>query len=217
MPMVRRLVAWSVLVAGLGFAGTGLVKAEDWPQWRGPARTGISAETKWSDQWPVAGPTILWKAKVGMGFSSFTVSGGRVFTMGNADNTDTVFALDAATGKELWKHSYPADLGDKYFEGGTTATPTVSGDRVYALSRWGDVFCFESASGKVVWTRNVQVDTGARVPGWGFSGSPLVLENTVLLNVGEAGLALDKATGKTLWQSSTKEAGYTTPLPWSQT
>ena len=209
---------WAVcffLFIQLKFGGVSELKAADWPQWRGEERNGLSAEQSWSDRWPDTGPLILWKAQVGAGFSSFTVSNGQVFTMGNADNTDTVFALEAATGKTLWKHSYSSDLGDKYFEGGTTGTPTVSGDRVYTLSRWGDVFCFERISGQVVWTRNVQRDTGARLPSWGFAGSPLVLGTRVFLNVGEAGLALEKSTGKTVWQSSTGEAGYTTPLPWS--
>ncbi len=133
--------------------------------------------------------------------------------MGNASDQDTVFCFDAKTGQQIWKHSYPAELGDKFFEGGTTGTPTVDGDRVFTLSRWGDVFCFEADSGKVVWNRNVVKDSGAKVPGWGFAGSPTVHENMLLLNVGEAGMALDKITGKTIWESAKKDAGYSTPLP----
>jgi outer membrane protein assembly factor BamB len=188
-------------------------KADDWPNWRGPERNGISAEKGWSSDWPANGPAILWKASVGTGFSSVSVANGRAFTMGNADSQDAVFCLNAKSGKEIWKHRYPAELGDKYFEGGTTGTPTVDGDRVFTLSRWGDAFCFEADSGKVVWNRNLAKETGARVPGWGFAGSPAVHENTLLLNIGEAGMALDKATGKTLWQSAQKDAGYSTPLP----
>jgi len=134
--------------------------------------------------------------------------------MGNSDNKDTVFCFDSGTGKRLWSHSYAADLGDKYFDGGTTGTPTIDGDRVFTLSRWGDVFCLDAASGKVIWTRNVQKETRVRVPTWGFSGSPMVFENVLLLAVGESGMALDKGTGKTVWESANKEAGYSTPLPW---
>jgi outer membrane protein assembly factor BamB len=187
--------------------------AEDWPQWRGPKRNGISAETGWSDTFPANGPVIAWKAKVGLGFSSFVVADGRVFTMGHADGKDSVFAFDAATGKELWRHSYDAELGDKYFEGGTTGTPTFDGNRVFSLSRWGDVFCFEAASGKIVWSKNVQKETGVRVPDWGFTGAPLIHETFLLLNIGDSGFALDKATGKVVWQSADKDAGYSTPLP----
>jgi outer membrane protein assembly factor BamB len=148
-----------------------------------------------------------------LGFSSFVVAQGRAFTLGHADDQDTVWAFDAVTGKELWKHSYPAELGNKFFDGGTTGTPTVAEDRVYSLSRWGDAFCFEAATGKIVWSKNVQTETGARIPDWGFTGAPLIHENLVVLNVGDAGLALDKNTGKIVWQSAKKAAGYSTPLP----
>ncbi len=187
--------------------------ADDWAHWRGPGRNGISAEKGWNSNWPKDGPPILWKASVGQGYSSVSIAKGRAYTTGNANGQDTVFCLDAKSGKEIWKHSYPAELGDKFFDGGTTGTPTVDGDRVFTLSRWGDVFCFEAATGKIVWNRNVVKDAGARVPGWGFGGSPTVHENMLLLNVGEAGMALDKATGKTIWQSVAKDAGYSTPLP----
>ncbi len=191
-----------------------LAAAHDWPQWRGPDRNGISTETGWLDTWPANGPKTAWKSHVGLGFSSFAVADGRVFTMGHAEDKDTVFCLDASTGREIWKHAYPAELGDKFFDGGTTGTPTVSGDRVYSLSRWGDAFCFQAADGKIVWSGNVQTKTGARVPDWGFGGSPSIVGDRLILNVGETGLAMDPKTGAILWQSAGRSAGYSTPLPW---
>ena len=188
-------------------------RAADWPQWRGPGHDGVSSESGWADRWPAGGPPIAWKANVGTGFSSFAVAQGRVFTAGNSDNMDTVFCLDADSGKVLWKHSYPADLGDKFFEGGTTGTPVVDGDRAYFLGRWGEVFCFDAASGKVAWSTNVHKEVGDRIPGWGFGGSPLVFKDLLVLNVGEAGLAMEKATGKVVWHSASKDAGYSTPVP----
>jgi outer membrane protein assembly factor BamB len=89
----------------------------------------------------------------------------------------------------------------------------VAGDRVFTLSRWGDVFCFEAATGKIVWSKNVQQETGVTVPDWGFAGSPLVHEKLLVLNVGDAGLALDQTTGGIVWKSANKNAGYSTPLP----
>ena len=142
--------------------------ADDWPQWRGPNRNGISSEKGWLDHWPVEGPPIAWKAEVGTGFSSFAIANGRVYTMGNSDNADTIFCFDAATGRELWRHSYPADLGDKYFEGGTTGTPTVSEGRVFAFSRWGDLVCLEAATGKVVWLQQRAQANGCAHSGMGF-------------------------------------------------
>ena len=187
--------------------------ANDWPNWRGPTHNGISAETGWLDHRAAEGPPILWKTKVGAGFSSFAIANGRLFTAGNETNTDTIFCLDAASGKPVWTHSYEAALGDTYFEGGATGTPAIDGDRVYTLSRWGDVFCFEAATGKIVWSKNVHQETNIRIPTWGFGGSPLVHGNEIVLNVGEAGVALDKASGKILWQSASKDSGYSTPLP----
>ena len=195
------------------FATTTAALANDWPQWRGPHRNGISDEKEWSAKWPADGPKVLWKASVGIGFSSFTVADGRVFTTGNADNTDTVFCFDAASGKQIWKHAYPADLGDKYFEGGTSGTPTVSGEQVFQLSRWGDLFCLNAATGKVLWTKNVQKETSARIPDWGYAGSVLMQGNLLILNIGGAGLAVDKTNGNIVWKSDDKDAGYSTPLP----
>lgn len=188
-------------------------RANDWPQWRGPSHDGVSRETGWSDQWPAQGPPIIWKANVGIGFSSFAVADGRVFTAGNSNNIDAIFCLSSSTGKVIWQHSYPADLGDKFFEGGTTGTPTVDGNHVFTLSRWGDIFCFDAATGHVVWSKNAHQETGVRIPGWGFGGSPLVFKNLLVLNIGQAGLALDKNTGKIIWQSASKDAGYSTPVP----
>ena len=190
------------------------VQASDWPQWRGPARNGTSDEDILSS-FPAEGPKILWKSDVGVGFSSFSVSNGRLYTLGHAGEQDTVFCFDARTGKEVWKHSYNAELGDKYFEGGPTSTPTVSGSHVFTLSRWGDLFCFEAATGKVVWTKNVAKEVKATVPDWGFAGSPLVHDELLILNVGEYGTALDKNTGAVKWTSpSDQSAGYCTPLPY---
>lgn len=203
----------SVILPALALLPPQPAAANDWPHWRGPNRNGISTETGWTDQWPAAGPTIAWNAQVGLGFSSFAVAAGRVITLGHALDTDTIFAFDAASGRSLWKHSYPAQLGDKYFDGGTTGSPTLDGDRVFTLSRWGDLFCLAADDGHVVWSKNIQKETRARVPDWGFTGSPLVLGDRLILNVGEAGVALDKKTGAIVWQSAPKTAGYSTPLP----
>lgn len=191
----------------------GSARADEWPQWRGPRHNGQSSETGWLDAWPAEGPRLQWKAAVGLGFSSFAVAKGRVYTIGHADETDTVFCLDAEKGQVLWYHPYPSDLGAKFFEGGPTSTPTVDGDRVYTISRWGDLFCFDAATGKIVWNRNISKETELPVPSWGYGGSPAIHGDLLLLNIGEAGLALEKLTGKGVWQSAGGECGYSTPLP----
>jgi outer membrane protein assembly factor BamB len=196
------------------FASVTVAFAADWPQWRGPDRNGISKETGWLDTWPQQGPPIAWKANVGLGFSSFVINGGKAVTVGFADGKDTVFCFDAATGKEIWKRSYPSDLGDKYFDGGTTGSATFDGDKLYWMSRWGDLFCFEASSGKILWSRNIQKEEDLKVPTWGFTGAPTVVGDLLILNAGENGYAVNKTTGRSVWRSAiNKEAGYSTPLP----
>lgn len=190
--------------------------ADDWPRWRGPRYDGISTEKDWLDTWPAAGPKIAWKAKIGTGFSAVSVSQGRLFTMGNENDRDTVTCLDAVTGKKAWSHSYASPLDPNLFEGGPTATPTVDGDRVYTLSRWGHVHCYDAATGKVYWSKNVQEETNARIPSWGFGSSPLVYENLVCYCIDGAGLALEKTTGKIVWKSEAKDAGYSSPVPFQR-
>jgi outer membrane protein assembly factor BamB len=195
---------------------TSVATADDWPRWRGPNGNGISDEKAWLDHWPAEGPPIAWKASVGIGFASVAVSQGRLYTIGNKDNKDTICCLDASTGERLWNHSYESLLGKASFEGGPTATPTVHNGRVYTLSRWGDLLCLDALSGHVYWSTNLAKEAGAPVPAWGFGGSPLVQDNLLVLNVGKAGLAVAKDTGKIVWASEKEEAGYSTPVPFQR-
>jgi len=188
-------------------------RANDWYRWRGPNDNGISTETGWQTQWPAEGPKRLWKASVGRGFSSMTTSHGHVYTLGNdGDKTDTVWCFDATTGAVVWKHSYPCPLDPKFYEGGTSSTPIVDDDRVYSISRKGDLFCLDAADGKVIWSKNLPKEIGCEPPTWGFAGSPFVYHDLLILNVGSAGLGLNKKTGAVVWQSGKGVSGYSTPV-----
>jgi outer membrane protein assembly factor BamB len=188
------------------------LSASDWPIYRGAKQTGVSDEKGWFAAWPETGPRTLWKASVGTGFNIVSVSNGKLFTMGNAADTDTVYCLDAATGKELWKFSYPCKLDPNMFEGGPTATPTVDGNTVYTSSRYGHIFALDAATGKELWKKHLMQDFGMARPAWGFSGSVLAEGNLVFINAGDAGLALDKATGNKVWQNGKSAGGYSTPV-----
>src|SRR5687768_9795650 len=153
------------------------VNGADWPQWRGPNRNGISAETGWT---PTSNPRRVWSAQVGQGFSSVAVVGGRVYTMGNAGGKDWIHCLNTATGKPVWQHTFQASAGDYP---GPRATPTVSGGRVYTLNRYGLAHCINAAAGKPLWQTDVRALVSAEQPGWGFGGSPLLHGNLVLYNV----------------------------------
>ena len=190
--------------------GTGGV---DWYRWRGPDLNGISKETGWNSQWPAEGPKQLWKASVGTGFSSFSVSQGQVYTMGNSKDTDTIYCLEAGTGKVVWQHSYPCPLDAKNFDGGPCATPTVADGRVYTFSRKGEIFCLDAAKGSVIWSKNLNKELGLEIPTWGCASSVLVEGNLAVVNMGSAGVALDPASGKVAWVSAKSPGAYATPVP----
>jgi outer membrane protein assembly factor BamB len=195
-----------------------IAQAADWPQWRGPDRDGISTESNWSVQWPSEGPPQLWQARVGQGYSSFAVSNGRLYTMGNINENDYVFCFDAATGVEIWKHSYPCSSRDPNGYHGARCTPTVDGNLVFTISREGHLFCLDAQTGQVNWAKNLRKDYRASPPKWGFSGSPLVEGNLLLVETGGRGasmVALDKFTGKEIWRNGSDAAGYSSPVAFS--
>lgn len=211
--MNRRMCAYGAIVL-IALAQAAL--AADWPQWRGPQRNGISTETDWSWTWPAEGPAVLWKARIGYGMSSFAVADGRVYGMGNQDDTDTVYCFDAATGAVVWKYSYACPREPLAYEGGTSSTPLVAGGRVYTLSKFGHLFCLEARTGAVVWQRKFerapQTDADYRVD-WGFAGSPLLLDGRLIVPVGTAGKALNPQTGETIWDNGGGRSGYSSPVP----
>lgn len=199
-------------IAGLAFlliASSAASADPDWPAWRGPDRDGISEESDWTHDWPASGPKVLWKKKIGVGFSSCSVADGRVYTMGNVNETDIVYCLDAETGKEIWTHKYPCRIG-KYQ--GPRMTPTVDGDLVYTMSREGDLFCLGTKDGKVKWSRKVREDFGVQKEphGWGIACSPLVREDQLILDLGKV-IVLDKKTGELAWSVGSDQPGFSSP------
>ncbi len=195
-----------------------LARAGDWPNYRGPNYDGISDEVDWQANWGDAGPKVLWRASVGTGSSSVVIADGRAYTMGNHgeeedQQEDTVYCFDAGTGELLWTHTYHCPLLPKYYEGGTLATPTVDGEVVYTLSKMGDLFCLQAETGQVLWEQQLNRELGFTLPTWHFSGSPLILDDRLILNVGSACVAFDKQTGALLWENGQDICGYSTPVP----
>ena len=187
-----------------------------WPQWRGSNRDGISNETGLLKQWPADGPPLVWKATgAGGGYSSISISNGKLYTMGLRGDREFVIAFDVATGKEAWATAHGSafhnDQGD-----GPRGTPTVDGDRVYALGGDGDLSALDARTGKIVWTKNVLKDFGGENITWGISESPLVLGDKVLVNAGGPGasiVALNKSNGSLVWKSQSDRAGYSSAIP----
>ena len=207
-----------IVLAGIAllFGQVAAQSAGDWPQWRGVNRDGISKETGLLKQWPADGPALLWKAAgAGGGYSSFSVANNRLYTMGLRGTREFVVAFDVTNGKEVWATphggAFRNDRGD-----GPRGTPTIDGDRLYALGGNGDLSAIETRTGKVVWTMNVLEKFGGSNITWGISESPLVIGDKVLVNAGGPGasiVALNKKDGTVIWKSQSDRAGYSSAVP----
>jgi outer membrane protein assembly factor BamB len=183
---------------------------DDWPQWRGPNRDGISGEVGWRSE---GRAEDLWRVDVGLGYSCVAITEGRLYTLGFDEEMelDVVRSLDAASGEELWAFAFPAKLWDNMHEGGTLTTPAVEGERVFVLSRMGNLFCLDAKDGEVRWERRVDEELGSELGPFGLSASPLVLDELLVVNVGRT-VALDKETGETVWQTA-RNYGYSYGVP----
>jgi outer membrane protein assembly factor BamB len=182
----------------------------DWPQWRGPNRDAVCTETGLLNSWPDGGPKLLWSAKdvnkgpsVGAGMSSLAIASGKIYTLGDRDGKGNLICLDEATGKVLWATPFSATRGGGS-DPGPRATPTVDGNRVYALSPHGDLACFDARSGKIVWTKNCQKDFGGHMmSGWSYSESATIDGDKLICTPGgkkAAMVALKKDTGELIWK-----------------
>lgn len=202
-----------MLMLSLSPLTTGAPAAGDWPQWRGPERSGLSQEKGLMKQWPETGPRRNWSiSNLGEGYGSLAIQGDRIFVQGTNRNASVIFSLNRADGKTVWS----AALGPKVDEGrgnGPRSTPTIDGDRIYVLTENGDLACLRGRDGSRVWSKNILREFGGDNPHWLISESPLIDGNRVIVSPGGKGagiVALDKMTGKTVWTSSELNdgAGY---------
>lgn len=203
VPVLKPSAKTSSLPAGPG----------DWPQWRGPERTGLSRETGFLKQWPANGPSQSWSiSNLGEGYGSMAIKGDRIYVQGTTASASAVFCLNRADGKAIWQ----ASLGPKLTEGrgnGPRSTPTVDGDLIYVLTENGDLACLRTANGQRVWSKNILREYGGDNPRWLISESPLIDGNRVIVTPGGNGasiVSLDKANGNLVWKTSdlSDGAGY---------
>jgi outer membrane protein assembly factor BamB len=217
-PMIGRnvlLICQGVALASLFSTATPALSA-DWPQWRGPNRDGKSAETGLLKEWPAGGPALRWAATgLGAGYSAVAVVGDRIYTAGDRDGSSYVLALNAKDGKPIWS-TRMGKAGAPGWGGfaGPRAIPTVAGNLVFAVDQWGEMVCLDASSGQEKWRKNFKSDFGGDRPEWGYSESPLVDGDNVMVTPGGskgAIVALKKDTGALVWQ--TKE--FTDPAHYS--
>jgi outer membrane protein assembly factor BamB len=207
---------YSLLALTLSVLLSAALRADDWPQWRGPNRDGVCGETGLLQSFPAEGLKVRWRVPVGWGFSSPVVAQGRVYL---ADSElvkprakERLHCFDESTGKALWTHVYEAAYEDWAFdpkqEVGPVTTPIVQNGKVYTLGRRGHLFCLDARKGDVLWQRNLEKDYQA--------GSPLIEGDLLILFLGEKSpacvVALNKDTGKEVWKALDETWTYSSPI-----
>ena len=223
---MRRYAAL-LAVAGLVLAAALPLAAEDWPEWRGAGRLGVWTETGILEEFPAGGLTATWRVPVGGGYAGPSVADGRVFVTDarRADPRSTaaverLLALDEATGEVLWTREWDTNYAglQLIYATGPRATPTVDGDRVYAVGAAGNLLAVNVADGSMLWQKDYVRDFNASIPSWGIAGAPLVDGDRLICLVGGEPdakvVAFDKLTGEVLWEalSSDWEPGYAAPI-----
>ncbi|MEW6323193.1 MAG: PQQ-binding-like beta-propeller repeat protein [Acidobacteriota bacterium] len=213
--MTRFFAAAAVVALALMAGARPDGQTADWFQWRGPNRDGVSLETGLLEVWPAGGPPLVWRATgAGTAYSSFSASNGRLFTLGARGTTEYVMAFDAATGKKLWETANGSRFRNEQGDG-PRGTPTVDGDRVYAIGGSGELSALDAATGQKAWSINLPRRFGGVTPYWGYSESPLVVGDRLVVNAGgpQASIVgVAKADGSVLWQRHGDEAAYSSPM-----
>ncbi len=203
------------LSLSLALLAAGPAAALDWPQFRGVNRDGVSAETDLPRSWPAKGPQVVWKRAIGEGYSGISVVGDRLYTMDSDGTAEYVLALEAGSGKEVWRVPAGPKLIDNMGNGPRT-TPTLDGGTVYAMGSHGRLLALKAADGAKIWEVDLPQALGAKRPTWGYSGSPLIDGDLLILEVGgkegRGVVAFEKATGKVRWGALDGDAAYSSPV-----
>jgi len=188
--------------------------ALDWPQWRGPSRDAVSRETDLVDRWDESGPKVLWRVSAGEGYSSVSVSKKRLYTLWDKDKKQLLVCLDARNGRQLWSR----ELGpafENHYGNGPRSTPLVDDGIVYAIGTKGLLLAADQLNGETVWERDLVREFKADLPSYGYSSSPLVTDDKLVIEAGgteAAFVALDKKTGKVAWTADNDRPAYSSPI-----
>ncbi|MCP3980681.1 MAG: PQQ-binding-like beta-propeller repeat protein [bacterium] len=202
------------IVAADSTEGSAGAAALDWPQWRGPKRDAVSLQTGLLQRWPEGGPEVLWRTPVGAGYSGVSVSQGKLYTLWDEKGKQFLFGLDASTGKELWRQQLGAAFNNHYGNG-PRSTPLVDGDVVFAIGTQGLLLAANRHTGARLWQHDMVQDYAADLPSYGYSSSPLVAGDKLVVEVGgkdAAFMAFDKKTGETVWAVANDRPAYSSPI-----
>jgi outer membrane protein assembly factor BamB len=184
----------------------------DWPGFRGAGRDGVARGARIATDWKASPPVELWRRPIGPGWSSFAVRGGRLYTQEQRGEHEVVTCYSASTGEPVWMHRDAARFYESNGGAGPRATPTLGDDgHVYTLGATGILNALKADDGSVVWSRNAASDTKTKLPGWGYSGSPLVLDDAVVIAAGGTLAAYDRASGEPRWIGPQVNCCYSSP------
>lgn len=185
---------------------------DDWPEFRGPLRDGNLPGVTIGTNWEQSPPREVWRHRIGPGWSSVTIIGERLYTQEQRGDDEYVVCYDATKGTELWSHHDNVRFFETIAGAGPRGTPTFHAGRIYSQGATGKLNCLNAATGKLIWTRDIVADTGAKIPMWGFSSSPLVVEGLVSVFAGgldgKAVVAYQADSGKLAWTAGTGELSY---------
>lgn len=204
-------------VASLALSGAHPVFGQ-WPQWGGPNRDFVSGATGLASSWSEGGPRKIWSRPLGDGYSAIAMDGGMLYTMYLKGEENVVIALKASTGETVWeyKHARTVHEGiETRFGTGPRSTPTIAKGNVYTVSFDGLLTCLNKSTGKVVWSHDLMKEFGAKSPEFGFSSSPVVYKNTLVVAVGGKGcglMAFDLGSGSVAWKKHDFENTYSSPI-----